>query len=332
MHRYRYHKGHFVPFLLLYTLMKLNKVQEAILKTLSFFDIFDRPLTFGEIQLYLYETKANEKVLEKELKILIAKNKVGKLGDWYFLPGRLKFLQEYPERQKLTQQLITKAQKYLWRLNIIPFIEMVAVVNSVAFSTVHKNSDIDIFITTSKNRLYTARSFLILYLKLFGVYQKRGEENAGKISAGFYVDASRMNLEKIKLRRINDIYLDFWLIALDPVYGQEAYRKFIRANKWILKKFPNFNLQLKVRIDNWYFPVSEKKNIWTKFLEWFLGGIMGNLIEKLLAVYHIRHIWRLPENHLPTSTTIARKHILKLHARDRREEFARLFEKEIEWK
>ena len=211
----------------------------------------------------------------------------------------------------------------------IPFIEMAAVVNSVAFATVHKNSDIDIFLITRKNLLYTARTFLILYLKLFGVYQKRKEERAGKIGAGFYVDTSRLNLEKIKLSDIKDIYLDFRIIALDPIYGQKAYKKFIEANKWIFKKFPNFDLQRKSRIDNWYFSISEEKNLWAKFWEFFLGGILGNLIEKILAVYHIRHTWNLPENNLPTSTTIARKNILKLHARDRRREFAQVFAKEM---
>ena len=220
--------------------MKLNPIQKAALCTLTFFDIFDRPLTFEEIQLYLYGATADAKTLEKELRNLIAKNKIAKLGDWYFLPGRLKFLQEYPDREKHSKNLLAQAKKNLNNLRIIPFLEMLAITNSVALGTVHSKSDIDIFTITRKNRLYTARFFLVLSLKTKGIYPKDPEDKAGKICASFYIDDTQMNLEKIRLEKIQDIYFDFWLASLNPIYGRNAYEKFIQSNSWWEKLLPNF--------------------------------------------------------------------------------------------
>lgn len=311
-------------------------MKKAILKTLAFFDIFDRPVNFDELHLYLYKKKASEKILEKNLAEIVHQGTIAKLGEWYFLPGRLKFLEEHPERQKISQKLFAKAKKYTWKLKKIPFVKMAAVVNSVAFKTAHSGSDIDLFIVCDKNRLYTARTFLLLYYRSLGIYQKRGKERAGKIGVGFFVDNKALDIDNIRIKDKpaspiggDDIYFDFWTAILYPLYGEKSYKEFIKTNSWILKKFPNFSFQLKFKIDGWHFADFEKKSGFAKFFEWLLGGVLGNIVEGLLRRYHIKHTWSLPENHLSSSTTIAKEHILKLHAKDRRAEFAEKFEEKM---
>ncbi|MFH1749597.1 MAG: hypothetical protein ABH837_01740 [bacterium] len=308
--------------------MKMNKIQKSVLSTLVFFDIFDRPLTFEELHLYLYKAKASEEILQKELRELISKGKVGKLGDWYFLPGRLKFLQEYPARLQLTKKLINKVQKKLWYLKNVPFIKMIAIVNSVAFSTVQKDSDIDIFVITSKNRIYTVRFFLIRYLKLLGVYPKTEtkQDLAGKVCASYYVDSTHISLNDIRLKNIDDVYLDYWLISLNPFYGQNYYQELIKSNQDIVKKFPNFNYKLKYKISGWNYSDNESKSLFTELIEWFFCGLIGHLIENRIFRYYTQQLQKLLYGQPGFPMSTIKKNVLKLHGRnDRRQEIAKIF-------
>jgi len=309
--------------------MKFNTVQKSILSTLVFFDIFDRPLTLEELYLYLYKTKASKTILQKEIKELISKGKIGKLGDWYFLPGRLKFLQEYPNKQQLTKKLITKVNKKLWKLKNVPFVQMIAIVNSVAFSVPHKDSDIDILVITRRDRLYTTRFFLIRFLKIFGVHPKTENDVAGKVCTSFLIDKTHLNLDSIKLDNVSDIYLDFWLPALDPVYGQDAYQDFIASNKNILAKFPNFNLKQKHIVDNWYFSDFEQKNWLTRIWEYFFCGLFGDLIERYIAQYYTQQLKQFTKEYSEDSIFTIKKNILKIHSKDRRKKFSKQFQAKI---
>ncbi len=310
--------------------MKLNKIQKAVLSTLAFFDIFDRPLTFEELYLYLYKAKASEQELQKQLYELTHNNKVGKLGDWYFLPGRLKFLQEYPNRQELTKKLTTKVQKKIWYLKNVPFIKMIAIVNSVAFSTVHKDSDIDIFVITSKGRVYSTRFILIRFLKILGLLPKTEKDRAGKVCISYYVESNSINLNNIRLNNIDDVYLDFWLISLNPFYGQDYYRKLIKSNQDILVKFPNFNFKLKHKVSGWNFQNNESKSMFTKFIEWFFGGFIGNLMEDTIYKYYAQQLKKLMLGQPGFPMSIIQKNILKLHGRnDRRQSIAQKHKEKI---
>jgi hypothetical protein len=49
------------------------------------------------------------------------------------------------------------------------------------------------------------------------------------------------------------------------------------------------------------------------------------LLEPVLRRVHIRHTFKLPENHWKTSSTVANKSMLKLHALDPRKDLRKQF-------
>jgi hypothetical protein len=299
--------------------MKPNPVQKSILKTLAFFDVLDRPMTLEQIHLYLYEGTSNLAKLRHELKNLHSTNTIGHLGDWYFLPGRVKFLDEYKSLDKHSQELFQTATKQLAGLKNIPFLNMVGITNSVALKVANDASDIDIFVVSANKRLYTARFFLVMYLKLKGLYMTDEKPKQGKICASFYTDRESMDLSSLAIEHDQDIYLDYWLISLVPIYGKDIYGDFLKDNQKTTKKFGNFTQELKYKVDGWLYNPSENKSWWTKAVEWSLDGRIGDWSERRLRGPQIKHIKDLGDYKKPDSICVLGNTILKLHYKDKRQ-------------
>ncbi|MCL5795411.1 MAG: hypothetical protein M1338_03565 [Patescibacteria group bacterium] len=301
--------------------MKRDLIKKNIIKTLLFFSMRFRPLKLDELYIYLYsEKQISLKLLKLNLQKLVVERLVREKNQYYFLPGADFNL--YKKQIPIIQKNWQKARFAAKILRFIPFIRMAAVINSLSFNVISKNSDIDLFIITAPNRLYIARSFAILILKLLGLYKNK-KNYRGKLCLGFYITESNLNLEKIALKPF-DPYFYFWLVSLTPLWGIKVYRKFLAKNRWINKYFANFSAQAKLNLSA--DKIVAQNSSWVqKIKEVIFIGFLGDFWENILSSIHIKHTWNLAENHSKSSTTIAYKNILKLHAKDRRLEYKNKF-------
>lgn len=150
------------------------------------------------------------------------------------------------EREKLRKYLKCKQslwneEKLLWSmierykdiLHSIPWIQAICICNSLAMNACHKNSDIDFFVITQRNRLWTARIYLTLFTSLLWV-RKTQKKHAWKFCLSFFVSEEERNFWDIALK--NDIYLSYWLETLVPVINKHnAFEGFLKRNG--LEKF-----------------------------------------------------------------------------------------------
>lgn len=285
-----------------------NPLKQAILTTLSFFDIFNRPLKLKSVQKYLYRTTASIQDIAIMLKRLQGEGVVQEQKGYFYLQPRS--LSNEFKRKPIKTKLISQARKAKNILRHVPFIRSVLICNSLAMGGVKKSSDVDLFIIVKENRIYLTRIIAIFLLKIFRLYQNKiGEPE--KISLGFFIDEKKLDIENLSING-NDPYLSFWIASLKPVLGFKYYYKFCRENDWVRKELPNYSLEKG--------PLG-KRAFAQKVLEKFIPAIIIDGLENLSRKLQQRRIFSLPENHWPTSTTIAKKHILKLHAEDKREYF-----------
>ena len=220
-----------------------NNLEKSIFATLAYFDVFDYPLTLFEIWKWLYQNEdlkstdsiANiEKTLENSeaLESLIS----SKWG-FYFLNGRKEIVKLRQEKYNLAEEKFKKALRIGRLLRFIPHIKMIAVCNSLAWSNPRKEGDLDFFIVTSKNKIWTVRFWATSFLKLFGLRPTKNKTR-DKICLSFFVDEENFDLEPLALGE--DIYLLYWIIQIVPVYDKDGiYQKFLKANEWIKKYLPN---------------------------------------------------------------------------------------------
>ena len=126
------------------------------------------------------------------------------------------------------QKLLEKVAKYSSLFRYIPWIQGICICNSLAMNACHPGSDIDLFVITRKNRLWTARIFLTLVLSILG-QRKTAKQHAEKFCLSFFISEEAMNLEKIAIE--NDIYLKYWIETLRPILNRDrVYERFMNTN------------------------------------------------------------------------------------------------------
>ena len=115
---------------------------------------------------------------------------------------------------KIELKLWNKVNRWLFLIRMVPFLKLVCVSNNMSFGVVDGQSDIDLFVVAKKGRLYTARFFLNLFLKIFGLRVSRGK-TFGRFCLSFMVDEDNVDLADFRID--DDVYLYFWAKRLLPI-------------------------------------------------------------------------------------------------------------------
>lgn len=141
----------------------------------------------------------------------------------------LLWIKSEPDEHEI--HLFERGQKYIQKLEKIPGVGMIAIVNSLSMYATHPDSDIDLFIVTKPGMIWFVRFFSTLILWKHGVWRK-GEDIRENLCLSFFITTEAMDLEKIAIE--NDIYLYYWIYYMKPVFVQhDTYEKFIKANNWV---------------------------------------------------------------------------------------------------
>ncbi len=302
--------------------LPLPTIEQNIIATLAFFEIFDQPLNFEELQRFLLGRLPGLPAdLHSALAKQIASGKIHEKNNYYFLAGlenNEKTVEMRLERQKIAQKLWRKIKRFLPFIQMIPFIKMVAVCNTLAFDNPTPYSDIDLFIVTAKNRLFIARTLTTILFSVLGV-RRHGHKIAGRFCLSFYVSEDGLNLEPIQLAP-NDIYLPYWILSLRPIYGQKTYNKFMESNAWIKDYFSG-----KRQTPGQILPAKILLRLFAKFQELIFKGRFGDMIEeKLYKLQQKRHA-RIAKTIDQSASVVISRTMLKFHLIDRRQEIAKKF-------
>jgi len=109
-----------------------------------------------------------------------------------------------------------------------PFVRAVMVSGSLSKGYMDENSDLDFFIVTAPNRLWVARTLLVLYKRIF-------LRNSHKhFCVNYFVDARHLEIEEKNLFTATE------LVTLIPLQNQKCYQALLSANQWYNRFFPNF--------------------------------------------------------------------------------------------
>ncbi|MCX6740635.1 MAG: hypothetical protein NTZ49_05415 [Candidatus Parcubacteria bacterium] len=310
----------------------INYIEFFILNTVIYFDLFDYPLTSMEIHQYLYSGGmygGNFSLAEIEDSLknspVLSKLLTAERG-FYILNGRNNIIDLRLERYNLAAIKYKLAKRAVRIFKFLPFIKLIAVCNSLSFNNAREESDIDLFIITSKGRLWITRLALIIIITLLGLRPPK-EKAKDKICLSFYAAEDNLDLSEIKIDK-DDIYLDFWLATLQPIYQREnCYAKLIGANPWLQKYFPNFLAQEpgdRLRVSDTGF----SKAIY-KSKEYILRGVIGNWLEDKVKKIQRKLMSQRKKDMavIGDKRVIITDSMLKFHETDRRLEYLEKFEK-----
>jgi predicted nucleotidyltransferase len=241
-------------------------VKQDILATLSYFDIFDYPLTQTEIFQFLGHVHS-QKDFAAGMQELCIESWVYKLDDFYSLQDNYSLVIRRKEGNARARTMLKTAEKIAGFLSRFPFVKGVAVSGSLSKNFADKDSDIDFFIITSKNKLWLARTFMHCFKKLTFLVKKQEW-----FCMNYYIDEEMLQIKEKNLFTATEV------ATLLPLRGINSFREFYVSNKWSRNYLPNHILRV-CHIDEL------KNSFLKKTIEVIFSNPLGNLLDFLLMKY-----------------------------------------------
>lgn len=299
-------------------MMNNNKTQEAVLKTVIFFDLFSYPLTNWEIWQYL-KLEISLGVLESAVTDLVLAGSLEQKDGFYFLPGRAEIIEVRRERYNFANYKIKLANRATKLFKWLPSVKLVAVANLIGHHNLRNESDVDIFIVSSPNRLWLTRLFCTGLMKI--TRQRPTKEcKRNKMCLSFYAAADGLAMESLRFKP-SDPYFDHWFLGLYPIYDNDKYLAYMRfKNPWLKNSFPN-SLLLRENFPDNYF----SKNLLDKIL--YYGANILNTWSKKIQVAIMPKILKDLAN--KDTGVVLNDHILRFYLKDKRQEFLDKYNKRL---
>ena len=272
----------------------MTSLEKSILATIIYYDIFDFPLTLMEAFNLLINPRrisaseeSKELNLGQVLKSLEKLKELDEINEWqgfYFLTNNAKgklVVQERLEKNKIAEEKWKKTRRYIFWVQVLPYIEAVFASGSLALGHTTEESDLDVLVVTSQGRIWLARVFISLLMGLLGVRRKKNQITApDKICLNHYITSSSLKIS------FESLYNAQSYAHLVPVYFHKEglIECFWQENKWVLKFVNNWPSPLlyqkrKVRLNLFLRATAFFSE---KFLEVsFLGSILNKLAKKI---------------------------------------------------
>lgn len=298
--------------------MRVSPVKLRILATLAYHDVLAMPLTAWEV--YRWQIAANlpradrareqqplvgQEVVSlagvmQELEHLRADGSIGEMNGYYFLEGRETLYAERIERMKAAEAKWHKAQWAISCLRAAPFIRGAALAGSMGRGMAVSLSDIDLFIITEKNRIWTGRFFLTMlallnwrlrpgrYTRLLYPFARKGPKGsyADKLCLNHYVSLTGMAM------RNKNLYTAMTRTQILPLWGEQYFAEFYARNAWIFSYVPNAlaaTTSCKTITHGRLFAAAQRIG------EAILAGFVGDIVERMMRA---GQLWLIAKNPL----------------------------------
>lgn len=269
-------------------------MSKSIYNVLRYFAYFRYPPTFEELHTF-YPNKISRQKLTERLQYLTKKRRIKLYSHSdltrYTLREYSSIWKEYLRKEKYATSKIKLGKRYIKILRLFPQIKLVGFSGSIAMSSASRDDDVDLFLITKRNRLFTGRLIGILLAFIMGLKRKPGFTKAkNKVCLNLLFDESNLVIPKDK----RTPYVAHEVLQMKPLVNkQHIYGRFLYANRWVFAVFPNSKK---------YFPVQSKS---AKLLSGSLvSELVGDSIEHLLRKLQLSLIRRHITTELVTKTQL----------------------------
>ena len=129
---------------------------------------------------------------------------------------------------KIEEAFYKKTKKYIGYIKWIPWLKMIWVWNSISMNYSTKESDIDLFIITSPNRLWFVRIIITFIFSILWI-RKTKNKHAWRFCLSFFATTNLLDFSDFAIK--DDIYLYFRIIYFKPILDYDhTYDLFLEKN------------------------------------------------------------------------------------------------------
>lgn len=296
----------------------MDPLTRAVGMTVSYFSCFQVPLTAFEVWRNIVwdtgELAPTLGVVEEELRRLVAAGTLRATGHGFY---------GLPDAPDTSHRLMAEADAVAkWRivrrgtrlLSAIPFVEGVAVVNTLSMGAAHPESDIDVLIVARPGRIFLVRLLSVLVTSLFGL-RRHGAQITNRLCLSFFLTSDGFDLT-VLAKQPHDPYLRFWASTLIVFLNRNGtFDRFRQANASWLAVFPHAAMRGQVRE-----PMTSMPGRLVRLTERLLSGSWGDVMEQGARALQMRLFRRNVGSRQgePSTDVVITNAMLKFHENDRR--------------
>jgi hypothetical protein len=276
----------------------ISTVQDAVIKTLLYYDIFNYPLTASEIHQFC-PLKERAEEINTALDNLVRDGFLFKFDHLYALHDNAAMIQRRLSGNRAANEMIPVAQKQARLIARFPFVRAVMASGSLSKGYIDAESDLDFFIVTEPGKLWIARTLLALYKR---VALGNSHKN---FCLNYFVDEDHLTIEEKNLFTATE------LATVIPLFSYTLYTQLHKNNGWLKKFFPNYESRPSGT------EIHYKKDLLAKTLELILRPIALPL-ERLSMSMTFRRWRTLYGDYHADDFEVAfktKKHVSKSHPR-----------------
>ena len=195
----------------------------------------------------------------------------------------------------------------------MPFVRMVALSGSLAHLNADEEADLDLFVIVAPGRVWSVTLTTLLVARLLGWRRH--------LCLNYVVSERALMVGPADLFSANQI------IHLQPIMGGDAYRRFLDANRFVERFYPNF--RPRPLVDSG----SAGLRLWRavrRAIEIALNVTVAPVYERVCRMVYDRHLRRRADTWQSRDQVRLERECLKLHTSSHRREVMERFEDALE--
>jgi hypothetical protein len=201
----------------------------AIARSVLFASLFDYPLTVAQLRQTLIESS----LTPSEIELVYARSEslqemIEHRQGFFFPRDRRDLVCERRQREARSRVFLDRHRRLLSVICALPYVEMVALSGSIAHLNLDGAGDLDLFIVTRGRHVWSVTVAVVLLAKLL--------RRRPTTCANFVLADSALALDQ------QDLFSASQIIHLKPLVGGEMYRRFVAANPFVSRFYPNFRV------------------------------------------------------------------------------------------
>ena len=235
----------------------------SVLRVLSYFDMFDYPLTRDEIGQFM-DRRVSPYELDRVLSTLADSSLVMFHKNYYSLRNVIGLVKRREAGNERAAHLLPRAMRISSFLYQFPFVRGIGISGSLSKNYADESADLDYFIITKANRLWIARTLMHLFKKLTFLVGRQHD-----FCMNYYIDEEALSIQE------KNVFTAVEIATLIPVCGNGSMENFFQANTWIGSYHPNYVVDVESRRNS-------KSTLLKKSFEQLINLFPANSVDNFL--------------------------------------------------
>ena len=208
----------------------LTNIQQDIVRTLAYFDVFMYPLTKEQVYAYLPRNSVTVLQVEKDLVKLVHDGYLKENAGYYFFADRSATVAQKRRDDECRAETMRKRAFWISLfLKQIPYVRAIFITGSLSKNVASPSSDVDFMIVTAPNRLWISKMILTGIRRIFFF------NSIKYFCFNLFVTEKGFSFPE------RNVFNAIEVATTQVIWNETAHEAFCSANLWTHKFLPNWH-------------------------------------------------------------------------------------------